>query len=161
MSTNTKLAKQTIMGKQHSTSGTKLYSVTPFPKFKFIPKVVESNALSKPVTSNSAPSPRELIGVNNDKVIAPGMFRINPFKNFREEKFMSINKVRASVRSKPITVSPPHVFAKKDVDFDSNGLFDTRVNNTAQTRRPQSKSNTKNDRLSCVNRREQATRHQI
>ncbi|GKE82138.1 hypothetical protein Tco_1552138 [Tanacetum coccineum] len=119
MSTNTKLAKQTLMGKQHSTSGTKLYSVTPFPKFKFIPKVVESNALSKPVTSNSAPSTRESIGVNNDKVIAPGMFRINPFKNFKEEKFVSINKVRASVR----------------------------VNNTAQTRRPQSKSNTKNDRV--------------
>ncbi|GJU40927.1 retrovirus-related pol polyprotein from transposon TNT 1-94 [Tanacetum coccineum] len=56
---NTKLAKQTIMGNQPSFSGTKLYSVTPFPNSKVIPKVGETNALSKPVTSNSAPSTRE------------------------------------------------------------------------------------------------------
>ncbi|GKC76034.1 hypothetical protein Tco_1126808 [Tanacetum coccineum] len=44
-SVNTKLSKP-------STSGTKLYSVTPFPKSKIIPKVVEKNDLSKLVTSH-------------------------------------------------------------------------------------------------------------
>ncbi|GJU44754.1 hypothetical protein Tco_1202020 [Tanacetum coccineum] len=44
-SVNTKLSKP-------STSGTKLYSVTPFPKSKGIPKVVKKNDLSKSVTSH-------------------------------------------------------------------------------------------------------------
>nr|GEU32581.1 integrase, catalytic region, zinc finger, CCHC-type, peptidase aspartic, catalytic [Tanacetum cinerariifolium] len=51
-----------------------------------LPKVGETNALSKPVTSNSVSTPQESKGVNNDKVIGPGMFRINPSKTSREEK---------------------------------------------------------------------------
>nr|GEU77020.1 UBN2 domain-containing protein [Tanacetum cinerariifolium] len=43
-------------------------------------QVGESNALSNPVTSNLAPSTRESIIVNNKRVIALGIFRINPFK---------------------------------------------------------------------------------
>ncbi|GJR38020.1 hypothetical protein Tco_1213704 [Tanacetum coccineum] len=57
------------------------------------------------------------------------------------------NKVRASVRTNPITVSQPHVVTKKDVNSDSNGLSSTGVDNTAKTRRPQPRSNTKNDRV--------------
>ncbi|GKF06943.1 hypothetical protein Tco_0037611, partial [Tanacetum coccineum] len=71
------------------------------------PKVGETNALSKPVTLNLTPSTRESKVVNNDRVIAPGMFRINPFK-FLGRK---------------------------------------RVDNTAKTRRPQPRSNTKNNRV--------------
>nr|GEV63986.1 retrovirus-related Pol polyprotein from transposon TNT 1-94 [Tanacetum cinerariifolium] len=56
-----------------------------------LPKVGEPHALSKPVTSNSVSTPQESIGVNNDKVIAPGMFRINPFKTSREEKHVPNN----------------------------------------------------------------------
>ncbi|GJW34963.1 MAK10-like protein [Tanacetum coccineum] len=93
MSANTKFANQ-------STSRTKLYTMTPFPKSKIIPKVVEMNDLSKPVTSNSVPTPIESKVMTNDNVIAPGMFRIDP-----------------------------------------------RVDNTAKTRRPQPRSNTKNDRV--------------
>ncbi|GJR96899.1 retrovirus-related pol polyprotein from transposon TNT 1-94 [Tanacetum coccineum] len=74
------------------------------------------------------------------------MFRINPFKPSREEKYVP-NKVRASVRTNPITVSQPHVITKKDVNSDSNGLSSTGVDNTAKTRRPQPRSNTKNDRV--------------
>ncbi|GJV76570.1 retrovirus-related pol polyprotein from transposon TNT 1-94 [Tanacetum coccineum] len=70
-SANTKFANQ-------STSGTKLYPMTPFPKSKIIPKVVETNDLSKPVTSNSVPTPIESKVMTNDNVIAPGMFRIDP-----------------------------------------------------------------------------------
>ncbi|GJU23751.1 retrovirus-related pol polyprotein from transposon TNT 1-94 [Tanacetum coccineum] len=54
--------------------------MTLFPKSKIIPKVVETNDLSKPVTSNSIPTPTESKVVTNDKVIPPGIFRINPFK---------------------------------------------------------------------------------
>nr|GFC48597.1 hypothetical protein [Tanacetum cinerariifolium] len=83
--------------------------------------------------------------MKNDKVIALGMFRINPFKTSREEKHVP-NTVRASNRTKPITVSQPPVFTKKDVNSDSNGLSSTRVDNT-KTRRPQPRSNIKNDRV--------------
>ncbi|GJW31875.1 hypothetical protein Tco_0051907, partial [Tanacetum coccineum] len=90
-------------------------------------QVDETNDLSKPVTSNSVPTPQE-----SKNVIAPGMFRINPFKPFREEKYVP-NKVRASVRTTPITVPQPHVVTKKDVNSDSNGLSSTGVDNTAKT----------------------------
>ncbi|GKA41507.1 hypothetical protein Tco_0734167 [Tanacetum coccineum] len=84
-SANTKFANQ-------STSGIKLYSMTRFPNSKVIPKVVEMNDLSKHVTSNSVPTTTESKLMTNDKVIAPGMFRINPLKNSREDKFMPIKK---------------------------------------------------------------------
>nr|GEY60964.1 DNA helicase [Tanacetum cinerariifolium] len=103
------------------------------------------HALSKTVTSNSFPTPQESKVVKNDKVIAPGMFSINPFKTSREEKHVP-NNVRASARTKPITVSQPPVFTKKDVNSDSIGLSSTGVDNT-KTRRPQPRSNTKNDRV--------------
>nr|GEX95752.1 integrase, catalytic region, zinc finger, CCHC-type, peptidase aspartic, catalytic [Tanacetum cinerariifolium] len=105
----------------------------------------EIHALSKPVTSNSTPTPKESEVVKNYKVIAPGMFRINPFKTSREEKHVP-NKVRASARIKPITISQPPVITKKDVNSDSNGLSSIGLDNT-KTRRPQPRSNTKNDRV--------------
>nr|GEX67729.1 hypothetical protein [Tanacetum cinerariifolium] len=74
-----------------------------------------------------------------------GMFRINPLKTSREEKHVP-NTVRASTRIKPITVSQPFVFTKKDVNFNLNGLSSTGVDNT-KTKRPQPSSNTKNDRV--------------
>nr|GFC09161.1 hypothetical protein [Tanacetum cinerariifolium] len=124
-SKNTKFAKQPIM--------------------ENLPKVGKTNALSNPVTSNSVSSPQETKSVNNDKVIAPGMFRINPSKTSREEEHVP-NTVRASARTKPITVSQPHVITKKDVNSDLNGLSSTGVDNI-KTRRPQPRSNTKNDRV--------------
>nr|GEW85496.1 hypothetical protein [Tanacetum cinerariifolium] len=83
--------------------------------------------------------------MKNVKVIAPGMFRINNFTPSKEEKHVP-NKVRASVRTNPITVSQPHVITKKVVNSDSNGLSSIGVDNT-KTRRPQPRSNTKNDRV--------------
>nr|GFA78992.1 integrase, catalytic region, zinc finger, CCHC-type, peptidase aspartic, catalytic [Tanacetum cinerariifolium] len=124
-SKNTKFAKQSILGK--------------------LPMLGEIYALSKPVTSNSTPTQQESKVVKNDKVIALGMFRINPFKTSREEKHVP-NNVRASAKTKPITVSQPSVITKKDVNSDSNGLSSTGIDNT-KTRRPQPRSNTKNDRV--------------
>nr|GEZ76862.1 retrovirus-related Pol polyprotein from transposon TNT 1-94 [Tanacetum cinerariifolium] len=86
--------------------------------------VDETNDLSNPVTSNSVPSPQESKVVKNDKVIAPRMFRINPFKPSGEEKYVP-NKVRESVWTNPITISQTHVITKKDVNSDSNGLSST------------------------------------
>nr|GFA07283.1 retrovirus-related Pol polyprotein from transposon TNT 1-94 [Tanacetum cinerariifolium] len=88
-----------------------------------LPKIGNTNALSKPVTSNSVSTPQQSKGVNSDKVIASGMFRINPSK---EEKHMP-NTVSASARTKPITVSQPHVISKKDMNSDLNGLSFTGV----------------------------------
>nr|GEU40077.1 reverse transcriptase domain-containing protein [Tanacetum cinerariifolium] len=75
---------------------------------------------------------------------------INPFKTSREEKHVP-NTVRASVRILSITVSQPPVFTKKDVNSDSNGLSSTGTDNT-KTRRPQPRSNTKNDRVPSVSK---------
>ncbi|GJY39634.1 hypothetical protein Tco_0425998 [Tanacetum coccineum] len=65
-SANTMFTKQPILGKPPSSSKSKLYFVTPFPNSKVIPKVGETNALLKPVTSNSAPSTRESKVMKND-----------------------------------------------------------------------------------------------
>nr|GEY29407.1 integrase, catalytic region, zinc finger, CCHC-type, peptidase aspartic, catalytic [Tanacetum cinerariifolium]GEY45260.1 integrase, catalytic region, zinc finger, CCHC-type, peptidase aspartic, catalytic [Tanacetum cinerariifolium] len=70
---------------------------------------------------------------------------INHFKTSKEEKHVP-NKVRERVRTNPIIVSQPPVITKKIVSSDSNGLSSTGVDNT-KTRRPQHRSNTKNDKV--------------
>ncbi|GJX54755.1 hypothetical protein Tco_0283124, partial [Tanacetum coccineum] len=68
--------KQSILGKPpSSSSGSKLYSVTPFPKSSILLKVDKTNALPKPVTSNSTPSTREPKVVQTVNVIASRIFR--------------------------------------------------------------------------------------
>nr|GEU52793.1 Gag-Pol polyprotein [Tanacetum cinerariifolium] len=150
-SVNTQFCKQSILEKLPSSSGLKLYAVTPFPKSKGLPKIDEIHALSKPITSNLVPTPQESKFMKNDNVIAPGMFRINPFKPSREEKYAP-NKVRASVRTNPISVSQPYVITKKNVNSDSNGLSSIGVDNTAKTRRPQPRSNMKNDMVTSASK---------
>nr|GEX40896.1 hypothetical protein [Tanacetum cinerariifolium] len=103
-SANTKFTKQSILGKPS--------------------KVGETHALSKPVTSNSIPTQQGSKVMKNVKVIAPGMFRINPFKPSTEEKHVP-NKVKASVRTNPIIVLQPPVITKKVVNSDSIGLSST------------------------------------
>nr|GFC09434.1 hypothetical protein [Tanacetum cinerariifolium] len=134
MSKNTKFAKQPIADNS--------------------PKVGKTNALSNPVTSNSVSTPQESKSMNNDKVIVPGMFRINPSKTSKEEKHVP-NTVSASARIKPNTVSQPHVITKKEVNSDLNGLSSTGVDNT-KTRRPQPRSNTKHDRVPSASKSSQS-----
>nr|GEZ19887.1 hypothetical protein [Tanacetum cinerariifolium] len=55
-------------------------------------------------------------------------------------------ELSASSRTKPITVSQPSIITKKRINSNSNGLSSTRLDNT-KTRRPQPRSNTKNDRV--------------
>ncbi|GJZ83988.1 hypothetical protein Tco_0649161 [Tanacetum coccineum] len=121
-------------------------SINERPKW-FHPKVVESNDLSKPVTSNSAPYSRESTVVNNERVIALGIFKINPFKASRVDNFMPDKHVKASVRTKPITVSQPHVITKKDVNSNTNGFSPKNFESTTRTRRPQPKNNPKSDKV--------------
>nr|GFA59592.1 hypothetical protein [Tanacetum cinerariifolium] len=82
------------------------------------------------------------------------MFKINPSKTSREEKHV-LNTVSASTRTKPITVSQPHVITKKEVNSDLNGLSSTGVDNT-KTRRPQPRSNTKHDRVPSATKSRQS-----
>nr|GEV87571.1 putative ribonuclease H-like domain-containing protein [Tanacetum cinerariifolium] len=95
------------------------------------------------MSANTKFAKQSLLG-KPPKVIALRMFRNNPFKPSREAKHVP-NKVRASVRTKLITVSQPPVITKKVVNSDSNGLSSTAVDST-KTRRPQPRRNTKNDR---------------
>nr|GEU51889.1 retrovirus-related Pol polyprotein from transposon TNT 1-94 [Tanacetum cinerariifolium] len=88
-----------------------------------------------------------------------GMFRINPFKPSMEEKHVP-NKVRASIRTKLITVSQPPIITKKVVNSDSNGLSPTGVDNT-KTRRPQPRSNTKNDRVPSASKSSQSKNKEV
>nr|GEZ49806.1 hypothetical protein [Tanacetum cinerariifolium] len=113
------------------------------PIAEILPKIGDTNALSKLVTSNSISTPQVSKGMNNAKVIAPGMFRISPNKISREAKKVS-NTVSASTRTNPITVSQPNVITKKNMNSDLNGLSSAGLDNT-KTRRPQPRSNTKND----------------
>ncbi|GJY75655.1 retrovirus-related pol polyprotein from transposon TNT 1-94 [Tanacetum coccineum] len=106
----------------------------------------KSNALSKPVTSNSAPSSYESLVVNNERVIAPGIFRINPFKASRVDNFVPNKYVKASVRTKLITVSQPHVVTKEDVNSNRNGFSPNNIEITNRTRRPQPRNNPKSDK---------------
>nr|GFC81277.1 hypothetical protein [Tanacetum cinerariifolium] len=99
------------------------------PNVEILPNIGKTNALSKPETSNSVSTPQVSKGVNNDKVIAPGMFRINPSKTSREEKKVP-NTVSASSRTKLITVSQSNVITKKNVNSDLNGLSSTGLDNT-------------------------------
>ncbi|GJT64117.1 hypothetical protein Tco_1015597 [Tanacetum coccineum] len=147
--TNTWFTKQSILGKSHSSSHKpKLYSVTPFLKSSVLPKVDKTNALSKPVTSNSEPSTRESKVVQTVNVIAPRIFRINPSNTSREDNLVPNKPVKTSIRIKPITVSQPNVIHKQQANSDSNGFSSTRVNNIAKTRRPHPRSNSNTDRVS-------------
>ncbi|GJU63493.1 retrovirus-related pol polyprotein from transposon TNT 1-94 [Tanacetum coccineum] len=127
-SVNTQFCKQSILRKPPSSSGSKLYAVTPLPKSTAIPKIGEMNTLSNQVTSNSVPSSYESKVVKNDNVIAPGMFRIGTRKNSRKDNFVPNKHVKASIRTKPITVSQPHVITKNEY---VNGMNSHALNKNA------------------------------
>nr|GEV03604.1 hypothetical protein [Tanacetum cinerariifolium] len=145
-SANTKFAKQSILGKPPSSSRPKLYDVTPLPKSTDFPKVGETHALLKPVTSNLVPTPTESKDVKNDYVISNRNFRTNPSKTSRVDNVVPNKFVKASVMTKPITVSQPHVITKNDVKSKTNGFSPTDVKNTTRTRIPMSRNNPKNDK---------------
>nr|GEZ07007.1 hypothetical protein [Tanacetum cinerariifolium] len=146
--TNTKFTKQSILGKPPSYSfKPKHYSVTPFLKSSVLPQVDKTNALSKPVTLNSAHSTRESKVMKTVNVLSPEIFRMNPFKASRVDNFVPNKHVKATVKTKPITVSQPHVITKNDVNSKMNGFSPKDVKSTTRTRRPQPRNNPKNDKV--------------
>nr|GEW69970.1 hypothetical protein [Tanacetum cinerariifolium] len=110
-------------------------------------EVDKTNDLSNPVISNSVPTTKESNVVNNEKVIAPRIFRINPFKASRVNNFVHNKHVKASVRTKSITVAQPHVITKEDVNSNTRGFSLKDIDSTTRTRRPQSKNNPNNERV--------------
>ncbi|GJV95680.1 retrovirus-related pol polyprotein from transposon TNT 1-94 [Tanacetum coccineum] len=86
-SRNTKFANQ-------STLGTKLYSVTPFPNSKIIPKVVEMNDLSNPVTSNS----KCLITFNHDVCV---LNYVNGMNSRNANQSANVSNVANQKKHKP------------------------------------------------------------
>ncbi|GJU37140.1 hypothetical protein Tco_1185494 [Tanacetum coccineum] len=116
-SANTKFVKQSILGKPPSSSRPKLYVVTPLPKSMAIPKVGETNAL------------------------------IDPRKTSRKDNFMPNKHVKASVRTKPITVSQSHVITKNDENSQTNCFSPKDVKSATRTRRSQPRNNPKNNKV--------------
>nr|GEV43257.1 hypothetical protein [Tanacetum cinerariifolium] len=146
-SVNTQFCKQLVLGKPPSSSRSKLYYVTSFLKSKGLPKIDESHALSKPITSNLVTTPTKSKVMKNNNVNSLGIFRINPFKAYRIDNFMPNKHVKAIVRTKPITVSQPHVITKNDVNFKTNGFSPKDVKSTTRTRKPYPRNNPKNDKV--------------
>nr|GEZ74559.1 hypothetical protein [Tanacetum cinerariifolium] len=146
--TNTMFTKQSILGKPPSSYyEPKLYFVTPFPRSSVLPKVDKMNAMSKPVTSNSAPFTRESKFVQTVNAIALEIFRINPYKTSKVDNVVSNKPVKTSVRIKPVTISQLNVIHEQQANSDSNCFSSTRVNNTSKTTRPHPRSNSNIDRV--------------
>ncbi|GKB55000.1 hypothetical protein Tco_0905753, partial [Tanacetum coccineum] len=61
--------------------------------------------------------------------------------------FVPKKHVKASVRTKPITISQPHVVTKEDVNSNRNGFSPNNVESTTKTRRPQPRNNPKSDKV--------------
>nr|GFC24834.1 hypothetical protein [Tanacetum cinerariifolium] len=155
----TQLFKKVSDQKDNTQDSSKNTKFAKQPNVEILSKIGETNDLSKPVTSNSVSTPQVSKGVNNAKVIAPGMFRISSDKISREAKKVP-NTVSASSRTKLITVSQPFVITKKYVNFDLNGLSSTGLDNT-KTRRPQHRSNTKNDRVPSTSKSSRSKNKEI
>nr|GEU58883.1 hypothetical protein [Tanacetum cinerariifolium] len=110
-------------------------------------KFSKQSILKKP-HSSSGPKLYSLTRLPKSKVIPKvGIFSINPFKASRVNNFVPNKHVKASVRTKPITVSQPHVITKKDVNSNTNGFSPKDVERTTKTRRPQPRNNPKNDKV--------------
>ncbi|GKE80569.1 hypothetical protein Tco_1550569 [Tanacetum coccineum] len=60
--------------------------------------------------------------MKHDNVIAPGMFRINPFKTSRVDNVVPNKLVKSSVRTKPITASQPNVIHRQQANSNSSGF---------------------------------------
>nr|GEW07478.1 hypothetical protein [Tanacetum cinerariifolium] len=118
-----------------------------FSKTRLPQKVDKTNDLSNPVSSNSIPTTKESKVVENDKVIVSEIFRINPFKASRVDNLVPNKHVKASVRTKSITVSQPHVITKNDVNSKTNGFSPKDVKSTTRSRRSQPRNNLKSDKV--------------
>ncbi|GJU03515.1 hypothetical protein Tco_1113853 [Tanacetum coccineum] len=87
--------------KPPSSYGSKLYAVTPFPKSKGLPKIDESHALSKPVTSNSIPTFK--LGVESTAKTR----RPQPRSNIKNDRVPSASK-SSCIKNKNVELTIPN-----------------------------------------------------
>ncbi|GJV75009.1 retrovirus-related pol polyprotein from transposon TNT 1-94 [Tanacetum coccineum] len=134
-SVNTKVSKP-------STLGTKLYSVTLFPKSKDIPKFVEKNDLSKSVTSHLT---TKKIIEKCTKVLAPGLLKIE------SEPINAYFKNNRVVHRDYLKVTKEHVATLQELLEEARALkpLDEYIGRVSSTNASGSKpkSNIKNDRI--------------
>ncbi|GJR19395.1 integrase, catalytic region, zinc finger, CCHC-type containing protein [Tanacetum coccineum] len=134
-SVNTKLSKP-------PTSGTKVYSVTPLPKSKVIPKVVEKNDLSKSV--NSHLTTNKMIE-KCIKVLAPCLLKIE------SEPINAYFKNNRVMYRDYLKVTKEHVATLHELLEEARALkpLDEHIGRVSTTNasRSKPKSNTKKDRI--------------
>nr|GEX59962.1 hypothetical protein [Tanacetum cinerariifolium] len=85
--------------------------------------------------------------VSEQKDNTKEIFKINPFKDSRVNNFVPTKHVKASVRTKPIIISQPHVITKEDVNSNTRGFSPKYIDSTTRTRRPQSRNKPKIGRV--------------
>nr|GEU77314.1 integrase, catalytic region, zinc finger, CCHC-type, peptidase aspartic, catalytic [Tanacetum cinerariifolium] len=73
--------------------------------------------------------------------------RIDPRKTSRKDNFVPNKPSKASIKTNSITVSQPYVIIKKAVNSDYKNFSSKGVDITTKTKRPQPRSNIKNDRV--------------
>nr|GFC46946.1 hypothetical protein [Tanacetum cinerariifolium] len=98
------------------------------------------------IPSHSTPQPREFHVVKHSKVIAPGMFKIDPSQTSMVDPMTNIQS-SARIRTNLITNSQRHVTFKENMSFETVNASSTGLVHTVRTRRPQPKSNTRNARV--------------
>nr|GEX66724.1 hypothetical protein [Tanacetum cinerariifolium] len=118
-SANTKFVKQSILEKPPSSSRPKLYTITPLSESKVIPKINESHALSKPVTSNSVPTPTEsnvvkmipfLITVNHDVYV---LNYVNGMNSRGKKQMANVSNIANQKKNKAQVWKPKNVGSKE------------------------------------------------
>nr|GEW79835.1 reverse transcriptase domain-containing protein [Tanacetum cinerariifolium] len=107
----------------------------------------ETLELAQEVTLNLAPFTRELKCVQTVNVIALRIFRTYLYKPFRVDDVFPNKPVKASVMTKLIIVSQPHVITKNNVNSKTNGFSPKDVKSTTRARRPLPRNNPKNDKV--------------
>nr|GEV38199.1 retrovirus-related Pol polyprotein from transposon TNT 1-94 [Tanacetum cinerariifolium] len=122
-------------------------SVTPHvdkPKLGVV--TAHSKKLHASIPSHSVPQPREISVMKLRNVISPRMFKMNPSQTSRLDLVLN-KQSNPSFKTNTITNSQRHVTFKKNVSSDMVTASSTGLVDTARTRRPQPKGNTRNDRV--------------
>ncbi|GJR96340.1 hypothetical protein Tco_0268514 [Tanacetum coccineum] len=117
-------------------------------------KVPEQKDTNKGTGVNTQFSKQSILG-KPPSSSKPKMYYVTPLPKStvipkvasRVDNFVPNKHVKASVRTKPITVSQSHVITKKDVNSNRNGFSPNNVESTTRTKRPQPRNNPKNDKV--------------
>ncbi|GJS45059.1 hypothetical protein Tco_0595180 [Tanacetum coccineum] len=126
-SVNTKISKP-------STLGTKLYSVTPLPKSKVIPNVVEKNDLSKSVTSH----------LTTKKIIEKHHKSSCPSHKKDNKPYVDASRMKQTIE----TITQKHAVKQNTRKTGNAMLPSTRRVSSTNASGSKPKSNTKNDKIS-------------